>query len=80
MEKLNYSLNKEPICFNCCKETDLVVKEGFYPQCSGCKDRPAVKKEYKHCLQNIDLCMFLICSINNDQNVNNGNTIPPSSR
>jgi len=28
----------------CCKETDLVVKEGFYPQCSGCKDRPAVKK------------------------------------
>ena len=44
LEKLYYSLNKEPICIYCCTETDVVVKEGFYPRCPGCKDKPAVKR------------------------------------
>lgn len=36
--------NKEPNWFYCCRETDVVVTEGFYPQCSGCKDRLAIKR------------------------------------
>ena len=44
LEKLYYSLNKEPICIYCRTETDVVVEEGFYPRCPGCKDKPAIKK------------------------------------
>ena len=29
LEKLYYSLHKEPICINCCIETDVVVEKGF---------------------------------------------------
>ena len=28
----------------CGSTTDVVVEEGFYPWCPGCKDKPAIKR------------------------------------
>ena len=33
LEKLYYSMNKEPLCIHCCSSTDLTAKTDCYPQC-----------------------------------------------
>ena len=44
LEKLHYSINKEPLCIYCCNSTDLTTKEGCYPQCPNCISKPPAKK------------------------------------
>lgn len=43
LEKLHYSLNKEPLCIYCCGNADLTASEG-YPQCSECISKPNIPK------------------------------------
>ena len=44
LEKLYYSLNKEPLCIYCCGDSDLASAQGCYPQCSDCLQKPNISK------------------------------------
>ena len=44
LEKLYYSLNRDPICIYCCSERSLHSPESCYPQCTDCNDKPNIKK------------------------------------
>ena len=78
LEKLYYSRNR--FAFIAVRKLIWLSKKDFTLSAPDVKIDLQLKKECKHCLQhiNIDLCVFLICSINNGQNVNNGNTLLPS--
>ena len=43
VEKLYYSAGFEPICIYCAAE-GVEERDGFYPKCSACSDKPLVKK------------------------------------
>ncbi|CAB4024059.1 Hypothetical predicted protein [Paramuricea clavata] len=42
LEKLYFSMNKDPICIYCCGSANLVTKEGCYPQCNNCDSKPSL--------------------------------------
>jgi hypothetical protein len=44
LEKLYFSMNKDPICIYCCGSANLATKEGCYPQCNNCDSKPSVQK------------------------------------
>lgn len=45
LEKLYYSLNKEPLCIYCCSDAGLTASEGCYPQCPDFISKPTSQKE-----------------------------------
>ena len=45
LEKLYYSLNKEPLCIYCCGCDDLTNPERCYPQCTDCISKLNISKQ-----------------------------------